>query len=435
MTSKVAIGNPILRWRAAREYVRSSLWVLPTVAVLAALALGTWLSSLPPDIGLEMLTPLVPAVGPDGARSLLGTVAGAVITVTSLVFSLTVVALQLAASNYSPRLLRSFVRDLGNQVVLATFLATFAYSYAVLRTIRAGTDGGDPFVPSLAVDLLLFFVLASIAALVYFIHHLTQSIRVERILDAVLDETMEIIERAEEASVRVPREPLPDVPAAAVPLPALRSGDVQALELDQLARRAEKADVIVRLRPAVGDHIVKGTKLAWVWPRAGGRRLSSEEVRHIAHALEDGMQVGRERTMQQDVAYGVRQLVDIALRAISPAVNDPTTAGQAVDRLGVILGALIVRPLPNRLLRDAHGVVRVAMPTESFRDYLDLACDQIRHYGSDDPVLQRTVLQMLSEVRSLATTEERQRDIDIHVGLLVTAATLPSRDEIQESRP
>lgn len=409
----------MLRLSAAKEYIRSSLWVLPTVAVLAALALGTVLSALSIPMEGNLLAPLVPAVGPDGARVLLGTVAGAMITVTSLVFSLTVVALQLAASNYSPRLLRQFVRDLGNQVVLATFLATFAYSYAVLRTIRAGTEDTDPFVPSLAVDLLLVFVLASIAALVYFIHHITQSIRVERILDEVLEETIETLERTcadpDEHDAATPREPLPDIPPRATTLAATRSGEVQALELGRLARKAEEADVTVRLRPAVGDHVVAGTCLAWLWPGDGRDRLSQSELDTLAATLDDAMQVGRERTMQSDVAYGVRQLVDIALRAISPGINDPTTASQAFNRIAVILAALAVRPLPNMLRRDTDGVLRVAVPSPDFREYLALACDQVRHYGADDAVLISHVLAKLAEVRSLAVSAERRREIDVQV--------------------
>lgn len=172
--------NRSSRLTAAREYLRESLWLLPSVAVLVALVGGTVLTRVQIDADTS-ISALVFGGGADGARAVLQVVAGSVITVTSVTFSLTVVALTTAASLYSPRVLRTFLRDRGNQYVLSTFLATFAYCLVVLRTVRTGSGTSEVFVPRAALTVALMLALASVAALVYFIHHLTRSLRVETI--------------------------------------------------------------------------------------------------------------------------------------------------------------------------------------------------------------------------------------------------------------
>ena len=217
--------NLPLRVEAVRESLRGSLWFLPSVAVATALVAGVVLARVEVPEAV-FYAPLLFGGGPEGARGVLEVIAGSVVTVTSLTFSLTVVALQMAAGQYSPRVLRNFLRDRGNQVVLATFLGTFAFSIVVLRTIRSGDEQGASFVPQLAVTVALLLMLASLSALVYFIHHLTQSIRVEEIMRKVEGDTLDCIERnaADGDGGEFEPDDLPEPPPHALELQVRRSG-------------------------------------------------------------------------------------------------------------------------------------------------------------------------------------------------------------------
>jgi uncharacterized membrane protein len=430
----IVMSNPSLRFEALREYLRSSLWLLPSVSVLAAFALGTGLSALTVPVverSRSVVDFLIVGGGSAAARGLLETVASSVITVTSLVFSLTVVALQLTTTAYSPRVLRGFLRDRGNQAVLSVFLATFAYSYAVLRAVPSQDDTS---VPVLAVNMLLPFVLASLTALVYFIHHLTQALRVETILDGVHDETLETIDRvypqSDPGARQRSRAPLPEPPPWAVPLRARRGGRLQDRRLDRLAEQAANRDVTVCLRQEIGEHVVPGSVVAEIWPRADGTPLPRDQTEKFEQLVHDALLIGRERTMQQDVAFGIRQLVDIALRALSPGMNDPTTAIEAINRLAVVLTVLAERPLSPLLQHDEDGNVRVVAPAPGFGDYLDLACTQIRHYGSSDPVVARRLAQVLDELRTRVTFNHDQREVDLQRARL-SAAVHEQGDDVE----
>ena len=386
-----------------RERLRSSLWVLPTLAVLFALVLGTALSQVPTPEGT--IRKFLFTGSAEGARSLLSTVAGAMITTIGVIFSLTVLALQMAAGQYSPRVMRNFLRDRGNQVVLAVFLATFAYSVAVLRVIRQSADGQQEIVPALAVSVGILLILASLGMLVYFIQHLTSTIRVEHILRDAERTTMGTI-----ASVYGPRSAerpgsaMPEVPDAALAVPALRTGYVQAASPEDVAGWARDHDLVVRFRPAIGEHVVDGAVLAWVWRRDGSP--PPEDAEPIARRLDRTLSIGFERTSQQDVAFGVRQIVDIAVRALSPGVNDPTTAVDAIGSLTGLLVELARRDLRDLIVTDGAGIVRVALPLPSLGRYVDLCCDQIRRYGAKDPAVLARLLRMLIDVARFAQDPE-----------------------------
>lgn len=427
------MSNAGLRLGAIWEDLRSSLWLWPTLAVLLAFALGNVLSIVRvqvPDEVPSLLDLVLFGGGKEAARGLLQTIAGAIATITSLVFSLTVVALQLATTNYSPRLLRGFLRDVGNQLVLSTFLATFAYSYAVLRTLPGGQEDE---VPVVAMNTLLVFVAGSLAALVYFLNHLTQQLRVEVILDGVRDETLATIERRlgdpDPGGSERARDGLPAVPPHAVALPARRSGVVQAWALEPLAEGLREADLVLRLRPRVGEYVVAGTVIAWAWADGSGSTAKGASAQ-LGEQLQDALQVGGERTMQQDVGFGLRQLSDIAVRALSPGINDPTTAADALSRSATILAALAVRPLPNTLCHDGEGVLRVAAPTPDFDEYLDVACDEIRQYGAGDARVVRKLLTLLDAVGSLVTQPERTAAIDEQVHRVLAAGRRQLTDEV-----
>lgn len=398
--------NLPLRLSALHEYLRGSLWVLPTLSVAMAILFGALLSSIRVDPD-STLGGLLFAGGADGAHAVLQVVAGSVITVTGLTFSLTILTLQIAASQYSPRLLRNFLRDRGNQVVLSTFLATFAFTIVVLRTVRADAGDGQPFVPQPAVTVGVVLALASIAALVYFIHHLTQSIRVETILTQLEGDTLAVLDRVcMHPDDGRERPALSEPPPHAAPLAAHGSGLVQALDLGHLLELAHERDVVLRYRVTVGEHVTAGTVLAWAW-RPGATR-EPEQVDRLEQAVNAAIQLGKERTLQQDVAFGIRQLVDVAIKALSPSLNDPTTAIDAVGRLSVVLCALATRRLGPHIDAGPDGSPRVEIPYPTFEDYLHLACDQISRYGSDEPLVGRALQRLLEDVAAVATSPARR---------------------------
>lgn len=422
----------LLRLSGLKEYLKGSLWALPAAFVLVALLLGTVLSR--PPAGEELHESILFGGTPEAARELLSALAGAMITVTGLTFSLTVVALQMAAAQYSPRVLRGFLADRGNQLVLSSLVGTFAYTLAVLRNIREGTDGAEEVLPELAVTLAVAFSLGALGMLVYFLHHLTRQLRVDTILDQTATETLHMIDRAfpERARGSPGRRVLPEPSEHAVAVPARRSGYLQAVERTGLRRRAAHGQVIVRLRPQVGTHITEGTTIAWVW-RSDGEDFPAEQRDELDELVHHRVQVGAERTMQQDVAFGMRQMVDIAVKALSTGVNDPTTAVDALGHLSVVICRLADRELGSAIESDEGMQVRVILPRPDFRAYLDLLIDQILRYGGNDPAVAVAVLHALDDVAEVIVDQARRDLVSIQVDrvLEVAARELDARELVE----
>ena len=396
---------------ALREYLRGALWVLPTLSVLAALAAGAVLSSV--SVGLR--SPLAFQGTPDDARTLLLGITGTMITIIALLLGLAVVALQLSSTQFSPRLLRNFLRDRPNQVVLSAFVATFAYCAAGLYTV--GVSGGNRTAafPRLAISGALLLLFASLGLLVFFADHLLHSIQVDAIMDTVQRKTLAVIEDGLLAG----GQEAPGVPAWAVPVVSRRSGYVQAVRPGTLLPCAARHGVCLRLRLRVGEHIVAGTTLAWIWRASPDD--PAPDPRDLARVLEAGVRIGFERTLEQDAAFGIRQLVDVACKALSPAVNDPYTAVQAVDHLSVIFCALARRPLGAHVARDGLGVVIV--PARRFGDYLAVMCGLIRRYGAGEPTVAHALLRLLGNCAAVAADDpERYAAIEGQARIIVADA-------------
>ena len=381
----------MIRRDALSEYARGSLWVLPTLSVLAALAAGSLLSLV--SVGPRSPLAFQGTVG--DARTLLIGIAGTMVTVIALLLGLTVVALQLSSTQYSPRLLRNFLRDRPNQMVLSAFVATFAYSAAGLYTV--GISGGHDTAsfPRLAVSGALVLLFVSLGLLVYFADHLVHSIQVDAIMHVVERSTLSVIRDG----LFTGGQDAPETPAWAVPVMSPHSGYVQKVRPRQLLACAAEHGVCLRLRPRVGEHVVAGTTLAWIWHDSP--RDPAPDWRVFSPVLDAAVRVGFERTLEQDAALGIRQLVDVACKALSPAVNDPYTAVQAVDHLSVIFCALARRPLGNHVLRGDHGAA-VIVPGRRFTDYLAVMCGLIRRYGAREPTVAQALLRLLGNCAAVA---------------------------------
>jgi len=384
----------MIRREVLREYAGGSLWVLPSIAALVALVAGSALSlvHVGPD---SALAPLVFQGTADDARALLIGIAGTVVTVIALVLGLTVVALQLSSTQFSPRLLRNFLRDRPNQRVLGVFVATFAYSAAGLYTVGVSAGSRTTEYPRLAVSVAILLLFASLAMVVYFADHLAHSIQIDAIMLSVERAALVVAE----GRLGSDESPVPVPPEWAVRLVARRSGYVQTVHPEAVLPLARREGVVVRLRPRVGEHVVAGTTLAWVWRASPD--LPAPDPAPFDRELDAAVRVGFERTLEQDVGFGLRQLVDIACKALSPAVNDPYTAIQAIHHLSVLFCALAARPLGADVARDPSGAAAVVVPGRSFGEHLAIGCGLIRRYGSREPTVASALLGLLADCASV----------------------------------
>ena len=381
----------MIRRDTLSEYARGSLWVMPTFAVAAALAVGSLLSQV--TVGVH--SPLAFQGTPDDARNLLIAIAGTMVTVIALLLGLTVVALQLSSTQFSPRLLRNFLRDRPNQIVLSAFVATFAYSAAGLYTVGVSGGSRTASFPRLAVSGALVLLFASLGLLVFFADHLVHSIQVDAIMNAVQRNTLRVVRDGLLAGGQDATAP----PPGATAILCRHSGYVQAVRCHTLLSHAARHGACLRLRPRIGEHVVAGTTLAWIWPAAPGHPALDPQF--FAQVLDTGVRIGFERTLEQDAAFGIRQLVDTACKALSPAVNDPYTAVQAIDHLSVIFCALAQRPLGNHVARHPSGAA-VIVPGRRFPEYLAVMCGLIRRYGNHEPTVADALLRLLRACADVA---------------------------------
>ncbi len=374
---------------------RDSLWFVPSIWVLASGALAFALiavDSATPDFATDY--PLVFGGGAEGARGLLSSIAGSMITVAGVTFSITLVALQLASSQFSPRVLRNFMGDRVTQIVLGSFIGTFTYSILVLRSIRSEATDAQAFVPSLSVSVSIVLALVALGMLVFFIHHIATRIQISTIIAAIADDTTKRI-RAEwrdaDADPVSHDDAVPERPAGVII--ARRSGNLQLVDRDGLGKVAGELLIVVRLEVRPGEWVQEGAALFSVWPtQTVGDELADRLRKHVT--------VGEQRSLEQDAAFGIRQLVDVALRAISPGINDPTSAADCIQRIGQVLVAAGSRRQPERCLHDDDGSLRVLVPHRDFAELTELAFDQMRQYGHGNADVLVTMLDTLYLVAS-----------------------------------
>jgi uncharacterized membrane protein len=286
-------------------------------------------------------------------------------------------------------LLRKFLRDRANQIVLSVFVATFVYSSAGLYTVGLAAGARVEQFPRLAVSGAIGLLFATMAMVVYFADHLAHSIQIDAIAARVEKDTLAVV-RGRLGGMT--EQPTPTPPPWAVGVPATHSGYLQTVHPGPLLVWARRQRCVVRLSVRVGEHIVAGTVLGWVWTATAD--ATSVNPGQARAELDKAVRIGFERTLEQDAALGIRQLVDVACKALSPAVNDPYTAVQAVDHLSVIFCALSMRPLGDWVTADPGGAA-IIVPGRRFGDYLSTMCGLIRRYGSAEPTLSIALLRLL----------------------------------------
>lgn len=415
--------------------LRSSFWFVPATMACLAVAMAfcaVELDKAVTDDWLEFLGWSYSG-GAEGASLLLGTVAGSMIAIAGTVFSMTLVALSLASSQLGPRLLRNFMRDTANQVVLGTFVATFLYCLLVLRTIRRADEVA--FVPHLSVSIGVLLAIVSVGVLIYFIHHISVSIQADQVVARVGRELDEGIDRLfpgafgnpGSATSKTPSET--NLPAEfaqqARPLAALKDGYLQMIDADALMEIASQEDLLLHLERRPGHYLTKGRAMLMVWP---GDRLTE----NLAGKLNAAFVLGNQRSAAQDVEFSLLQLVEIAVRALSSGINDPFTAVACVDRLESALCRLAERDIPSPYRVDDHGQLRLVAPGATFAGIVDAAFNQIRQSARSNPAVAIRMLDAIAQIAGHVNSQQQATCLQRHAGMIVKGAreAVPEADDV-----
>jgi uncharacterized membrane protein len=390
--------------------VRNSLWIVPLVFVVLAVAMALAL----PSIDERTRTTIGISFGEDAARAVLGAIASGMITFTGFVFSILLLAVQFGSSQFSPRLLRRFLRDPSTKVALGIFMATFIYALAVLRVV--GTGENAAFVPNNAISVAILLLLLSMLMFLRLLSRTTQSLRVASVLAELGADARRVVDRVYPEPF-VQREPMTQ--------PGPQSGEgrtvtyqgapgiVQSVDVPNLVERARRADAVIALEPRFGELVAEGSPLFTV---QGERSLIDDRW------LRGTVATGDERTLRQDPAFAFRLFADISAKALSPGVNDPTTATQALDQIELLLRKVGSRRLTPGVGRDSAGTVRLHYRAPTWEDYLSLAIDETRHYGEGSVQVMRRLRALLENVHS-SVPETRRPAVEAELALLDAAAS------------
>ena len=415
MVAKRAPGYACgVRWQKLVIHLKASLWFVPVLCVLAGAAISFGTLALDRLSGYDAI-PESLVGGPDSATAILTTVAASMVSLTALVLTITMVVVQLAMGQFSPRIVQRILRDKPSQLAIGLFVATFVHAILAVREVTNNGDGTGQ-VPGIAVITSFVLVLVSIAVLVIYVQHIGQALRVSALIELVGKDSRKLVDR------RYPDEMTPPAaePGSPPVICAPKSGVLTVIGEKQLVEEAARADVVLELVPGLGQFVPAGASLFVVHGEPDGL---DEDRLHEALILK------LERTLDEDVAYGMRLLVDIAERSLADSpFQDPTTAVQAIDRLHDLLRQLARRPFPDGRHRDATGQVRLIVKTTSWEDYVHLAFDEIRMAGAGSPPVARRLVAALRDLRSIAPAE-RVAAIDEQLDLLEAATTAAMDDE------
>ena len=369
------------------ERARGSLFLVPMLFVVGAVLVGEMTLRVDEALSDRSQLPLVSEATVDNARAVLSIIATATVTIAGIAFSVSLLVIQLASSQYSPRVVHNLVRDPFSKRVMGIVLGTFTYCLVVLRSVRGPLDeGGDPVVPTVSLTIAMVLGVVAVLAIVAFINHSAHSMDISELLHEVTSATLHATaqtwpnqsEPAPRGGSTTPDRP-PDADGWAVGF--ARNGWIQRIDADALLELVPAGGVVL-VHAAVGRYAVADTPLCTLWPKP------AEPARaDIEDAVRKAVLVGRTRTMVQDASYGVRQLVDVALRALSPGVNDPTTAQDAIFHLTAVLREMLRRPEPARVRIDGAGrrLLRPELPTHA--EVIGLAFDELRPAAAPHPTV------------------------------------------------
>ena len=380
--------------------VRSSFWFIPAIMVL--LSIGLSFAMVQIDAYFQKTSNIelwwYYTGGVEGARLVVSTIASALATIAGVVFSITLVAVSLTTSQYGPRLVWNLMNNKANQAVLGTFVASFVYCLLLLGKIGDVTH--DILVPHLAVSMAILLSLLSLGALVYFVHHISSSIQANRIAALVYVDLQDTIESTYPRRVGEPEEPQLRRSGAELPedfddhtaqITSRRSGYIQHIDFAGLMKIAERDDLLIHVKYRPGHFIARGSVLMSAWPE---ERVDDD----LSSEIDALMVLGNQRTLGQDVEFSVNQLVELAVRALSPGINDPFTAMACIDWLGVALGDLAGRDMGSPYHYDGKDQLRIVSNPITFSGALDAAFNLIRQYGRSSASVTIRLLEALEVI-------------------------------------
>jgi uncharacterized membrane protein len=370
--------------------IRHSLWFVPVMCVLGGVALSfvvLWIDGLFD----YKLVPQWMTGDSNAALAILSSIAGSMVSLAALVLTITMVVVQLAMGQFSPRIVQTILQDKPSQLAIGVFVGTFAFAMIAMHDVVVGGSGsGSSRVPGLAVLVAFLLVLISIAVLVIYVHHIGSALRVSALIELVGSDTRGLLDEYYPGSSGVVDDAV---------IPAGRSGVVCHVETERLVQIASHADCTIELVPAFGEFVPAGSPLL---------RVVDGDPARVPDDAADEVVLGLERTLGQDVSYGLRLLVDIAERSLSDSpFLDPTTAVQAIDRLHDCLRQLSRRPFPDGRYRDSHGDVRLVTHVMDWDAYVHLAFDEIREAGAGTPQVARRVRASLLDLCEVAPADRR----------------------------
>jgi uncharacterized membrane protein len=385
------------------SHIRSSLWFVPVVCVLAGIVISIGTIAIDRHYDYD-LVPESLTGGPDAAVAVFSTVAASMVSLAALVLTVTMVVVQLAMQQFSPRIVQTFLQDKPSQFAIGLFVATFTHAMVALREVRFEADGT---VPGVAVLVAYLLVVLCIMVLVAYVHHIGQSLRVASLIELVGNRTRALLDEAYPESGEAGGDRAADDDGRFLLAP--KSGVVSNIGHDRLVEVARAAGCSLRLIPALGEFVAAGAPLLEV----EGDPTDLDKRRAVSSLV-----LSLERTLDQDVAYGLRMLVDMAERAVSDSpFLDPTTAVQAIDRLYDCLRQLAGRSFPDGVHRDADGEVRLTVSSMDWDAYVHLAFDEIRMAGAASPQISRRLRASLLDLKTVASLE-RQVVLDEQLRLL-----------------
>jgi uncharacterized membrane protein len=408
-----------------QDVLRTNLWVLPAVGVVAAVILfcGTYALDRAAYDGVFAVPGWAISGSPDVARTVLTAIAAAIITVVGVVFSIVIVALTLTSTQFGPRMLRTFIRDRGTQVTLATFVGTFVYAVLTLGSVGQSSRGS--FVPHISVTVTLVLMLVDLGVLIYFLHHIAVQIQLPQVIAGIAGDLQEAIElQATDDSARADAELaarlLADMDGPGGEVAAPRSGYLQYVEHGALVAIAAEVDAVVHVLYRPGHFIVQGAPYVRVWPPAAAGKV--DEVLAGAHVT------GPYRTLAQDVSFGMDQLVEIAIRALSSAVNDTFTALTCIDWIGDTLCKVTGRWLPSRVYRDSAGTVRVIATETTYARLVARGFEKIRQASRGMPAVMIRQLDQVTKIME-RTTSDQDRIILLDQAAMIERLSAATVDE------
>ncbi len=390
-------------WR--REVLLTNLWLVPAIEVVAAVALFavTYALDLAAYDGKFALPGWTISGSPDAARQILTAIAAAIITVVGVVFSIVIVALTLTSTQFGPRMLRNFIRDRGTQVTLGTFVGTFVYAVLALGSIGQGGHGS--FVPHISITVTLVLMVADLAVLIYFLNHVATQIQLPQVIAGIAGDLAEAIEAqagdaAPGADDRQAAQVISQMAGPGGAVNAPRSGYLQFIHHRTLVQIAAEVGAVVHLRYRPGHFLVQGHPYATVWPPGAAAKVARE--------LSSSHVIGPYRTLAQDVSFGIDQLVEIGIRALSAAVNDTFTALTCIDWIGDSLCKVTGRWQPTRIYADADGAVRVIATEISYERLVQRSFEKVRQAGRGMPAVLIRQLDALEKIMERTTTEDQR---------------------------